>query len=137
MSLRPVLRRLILCEKVAPDLENPNRLSLLRVVHALAPKPGSKYPLLIEQLSVFAQITEGRGQGLMWVEVVHADSNKTIFRTKRRSVAFPNEPLLVLGIHFRINFLPFSLPGLHWVQLWFEDTVLIQTPLLLRPIPAA
>jgi hypothetical protein len=136
MDLRPTARSLVVCEEVVPDRVNPNRLSLLRVIHSITPAQDSQFPLLQQRMSVFAQVTEGRGNGLMRVEFRFADTDRLVAYTRTRSIAFSgNSPLLVQGIHFQVLNLVIRDPGLYWVQLRYNDDVLIQTPLLVRPVP--
>lgn len=134
MIVRPTPRSLVVCEQVVPDAMKPNRLSLLRVIHAITPKRGSDYPLIQSELCVFAQLTEGRGEGQLRVEIHNADSDDVLFRTRSRLIRFPeNDPLRIHGVKFQILGLVFRVPGLYWFQLWFDDFNLIQTPIVLRP----
>jgi hypothetical protein len=134
MAARPTARSVVICEDVAPDVTNPRRLSLLRVVHAIQPAVGSTYPLLQPQLCVFAQLTEARGAGRLGVAIRSAEDDAVVFRTRVRDVVFPgNDPLTVHGVNFRMRNVPFREPGLYWVQLCFDDAVLTETPLVLRP----
>jgi hypothetical protein len=124
---------MVVCEDVAPDPENPNRLTLFRVVHSIRVKVGVSYPVTYPQLCAFAQLTEGRGAGRMRVEVRAADSDGLVYRTPPVEVRFrDNDPLMVHGVTFRVRGVRFPNPGLYWFQLWFDDAVLIQSPVLLR-----
>jgi len=125
---------MMVCEDVVPDATNRNRLSLLRVVHAIKPKVGVEYPLTHPQLCAFAQLTEGRGTGQMRVEVRHADMDEVVYRSPTVEVKFPgNDPLTIHGVYFRFLKIQFPSPGLYWIQLWYDDSLLIQNPVVLRP----
>ncbi|MBX9625966.1 MAG: hypothetical protein K2X82_19360 [Gemmataceae bacterium] len=134
MAVRPTVRIYAVCEEVVPDAADPNRLSLLRLVHALRPKLGSRYPVLHPVLTVFAQLTGGRGPIAVRAEVRHADTDAVVRRTRPFATAFPaNDPLAVQGVAIRIENVAFPAPGLYWVELWYDDEVLAQAPVLLRP----
>ncbi|MBX9578774.1 MAG: hypothetical protein K2X87_00555 [Gemmataceae bacterium] len=134
MAVRPTVRIFAVCEEVAPDATDPSKLSLLRLVEAIRPKPGSQYPLLQPVLTAFAQLTGGRGSGTVRAEVRNADTDAVIRRTRSATAAFPtNDPLTVRGVTIRIPNVVFDAPGLYWVELWYDDEVLAQAPVLLRP----
>jgi hypothetical protein len=129
---RPVVRSLILCEEVVPDAANPNRVSLMHVISAIGPVAGATYPVIRPRLGVFAQLTACRGQGPIWVELRQADTDRVVFRSRSQSVRFPDDPLAVNGATIRLRNLVFPVPGLYWVQLWFDNTVIGVTPLRLK-----
>jgi hypothetical protein len=101
----PVVRTLIACEVVQADIENPRRLSLLRVlnnIHAVGDPP---YPALVPVLSVFPILTNGRGTGDVQVEICHPDSDQTIVTERDQlSDTRPGVPA----------------PGLYWAQLRYN-----------------
>ena len=134
MAVRPTVRTYVVCDDIRPDQAAPNRLTLVRVAHALSPTPGSNYPVRHRQLCVFAQLTGGRGSGVVRAEVRNADTDAVVRRTRSVPIAFPaNDPLAVGGVTIRIPGVVFDTPGLYWVELWYDDEVLAQAPVLLRP----
>ena len=133
MTVRPTARCFVVCEEVAPDPVALHMLSLLRVVHAIRPARGAGYPVVQPQLAVFAQLTGGRGEGAVRVEVRNADSDAVVYRTRSAQARFDaNDPLAVRGVRIRILNLAFPVAGLYWVQLRYDDEVLAQAPVLLR-----
>lgn len=127
----PVVRSLVVCEDVIADPANPARVSLMYLVGTIRATGWPAYPAVQPQLCVFAQLTECRGTLALWAEVRHADTDEVIFRTQIRSVTFPNTPLAVHGWPLRFHNLFFPEPGLYWVQLWCDGTMLAQQPLRL------
>jgi hypothetical protein len=133
-GVRPTPRGITVCEAIAPDVENPRRLTLHRVVHSIQPKRGCSYPVRHGRLCVFAQVTEGRGTGTMAVVVRRADTEQVIYRTADVQVVLPqNDPLRVFGASFTTAEMTFPTAGLYWFELWYDDSVLMQTPVVLRP----
>jgi hypothetical protein len=127
---RPTVRSLIVCEDIVTDRDHPTRVSLIRLTDSIRPAGG--YPSRRRQVCVFAQLTECRGAGTVRVEVREADGDRSVFRVPDRRLTFPNDPLTVHGLRFRIADCPFPHPGLYWVQLWYDDGVIAQCPLTLR-----
>jgi hypothetical protein len=131
-GVRPVVRYLILCQEVVVDPTNPLQVTLVNLVSTIRSLSIPAFPVIRPQICAFIQMTECRGAGDLWVEIVHADSGSTVFRTQTRNVAFGNDPLEVLGLTFRIRNCPFPSAGLYWVQLWYDNGVLAQQALVVR-----
>lgn len=81
---------------------------------------------------MFLQLTECRGPADGRIEIHHADSAQFVFRTRSRTIPFGSDPLEVFGATFRIRNCLFQVPGLYWVQFWYNEEMLAQQPLLLR-----
>lgn len=109
--------------------DNPNKITLVNVISTIRPADDSGFPLTVAQLCVYAQITECRGSGKIQLQITNPDSGSTVFRSSERVLSFPNRPLGVLGIPFRIFDCMFEHPGLYHVELWFEQICLAQQPI--------
>ncbi len=131
-AVRPTVRSLIVCESILPEPDHPTRVSLIRLVDSIRPSEGSTYPLLQPHLSVFAQLTECRGSVRLQIRVHVADADHLVFTSPMYTTTFPNEPLTLHGARFRILKCRFPNPGLYWVQIWINDELSAQTPLILR-----
>jgi hypothetical protein len=129
---RPIVRSLVACELIRPDTEKPKQLTLIRVVNSVRPLPGQGYPVIRPDFSVFALVTDGRGSGEVWIELRHADSDRTIYHSRRLRVRFPTDPLQLCGMSFELHNVAFPTPGLYWVQLWFDGELLADLPILFR-----
>jgi hypothetical protein len=137
-GLRPTARCLIACERVTPDPENPKRLSLLRLVTTVRPVGRDSYPVIVPELSVFAQLTECRGAGRLRVEVVADADGTVVIDSPDQPVTSSNQPLAVRGAVFRFHDRVIPNPGLYLVRLLYNDGVLIETPIIFYPpSPAA
>jgi hypothetical protein len=129
---RPVPRCIVVCEEVVPDAENPRQLTLVRVVNYVNPVAGAGYPVVRPELSVFVVLTECRGVGRLRIEIRNADTDAVTLRTPDQPSRAPNNPLGIYGVTFRLRNCVFPEPGLHRVQLLYDDVVLTETPILLR-----
>lgn len=130
--IRPTARSLVVCETIRTDPADPNRVSLTNLISRVRAVGTPPYPVRLPQLGVFAQLTECRGEGLVWVEVRFADTEEPVFRSTQRRLTFPNAPLVLHGVRFRLLNCPFPRPGPYAVQLWYNDGVIAQTLIDLR-----
>ncbi len=131
-GIHPVVRYLILCEDVRNDPGNSAHITLVGLLSTIRSRATPPFPLIFPEVCVFLQLTECRGSAAIRVELVHADSGQTQFRTPTRTVSFGNDPLALLGLTFRLKNLLFPVAGLYWVQFCYNDRVLAQQPLLLE-----
>jgi hypothetical protein len=131
-SIRPVVRYLILCQDVVVDPTNPLQVTLINLVTTIRSLSEPAFPVIRPQFCAFIQMTECRGAGDLRVEIVHADTGATVFRTKTQNVAFGSDPLEVVGLTFRIRNCLFPSAGLYWVQLWYNNVVLAQQAVVVR-----
>jgi hypothetical protein len=131
-QIHPIVRYLIVCEDVRRSPNKPNPITLEGLFGTIRLGAQPTFPLLYQHFCVFTQLTECRGSAKMRIEIQHADSAEVIFRTHTQKISFPNDPLQVVAAIFRIRECNFSEPGLYWVQLWYNEVVIAQQPLLLR-----
>jgi hypothetical protein len=131
-ALNPVVRYLILCEDVLTDAENPLRVTLVGLTSTIRSLDEPPFPLLLRELCVFLQLTECRGAAEGHVEIQHADSGRTRFRTRSRIIAFSADPLGIVGVTFRLRNILFPEAGLYWFRFWYNQTVIAQQPLIMR-----
>jgi hypothetical protein len=127
----PLVRSLIVCEDIITDPGNRKRVSLVNLIHSIRSLDEPPYPLLYRELCVFVQLTSCRGQGEVRVEIRQADMDSVIFATQPRTVSFPNDPVAVHGMRFRIRGCTFPAAGLYWVQFWYDNRLLDQRPIIL------
>jgi hypothetical protein len=130
--IRPTARSLVVCEAILTDPDDPNRVTLVHVINSIRAVGTPPYPARHPQLSVFAQLTECRGAGDVWIEVRSADTDRSAFRSPPRRVQFQNTPLVLHGLRFRLLDCPFPHAGAYWVQLWYNEAVIAQTLIELR-----
>jgi hypothetical protein len=131
-EVHPTVRYLIICEDVQTDPDNPHRVTLVGLISTIRSLEQPSYPLLHRELCVYLQMTECRGPAEGRIEIQHADSSQTMFRTRSRTIPFDSDPLEVVAVIFRIRNCLFSEPGLYWIQFWYNEQMIVQQPLLLR-----
>jgi hypothetical protein len=127
-----MVRYLILCEDVRREEDKPRRLTLVGLISAIHSLEEPPFPLLYREICVFLQLTECRGPANGRVEIQHADSSQVVFRAQSRTIPFVSDPLEVVGVTFRLRNCLFQLPGLYWVQFWYNAQMIAQAPLLVR-----
>lgn len=130
----PVVRSFIICEDITTDLQNPRRVTPVNVLSTIPSSAEPPYPYSHPQLCVYIQLIECRGSGSVRVEIREADMEeaKAVYRSESYSVSFPNRPLDVYSLRFRIRNCEFPAPGSYWVQVWYNDKLLGQLLLDLR-----
>jgi hypothetical protein len=126
----PVVRDLILCEEIIPNQKDRKRVTLINVFDRI--QSNASFPFRPEKLSAFARLTECRSAGRIRLEIVRADTDSVIYTTLDQKAEFPNNPLAVHWISFRIRRCDFPAPGLFWVRLLYDDRLLREQPLELR-----
>lgn len=130
--LHPIVRQLVVCEDVVADPSNSQRHSLVNLISSINSIATPKYPTTCPEFCVYVQLTECRGSGAVTLRVLQADSERVVFCSESRAIRFVGSPLEVMAVAYRIRNCPFPGPGLCWVQLWFEELLLSQQPILLR-----
>jgi len=127
----PLVRSLIVCEDIIVDPGNNKRVSLVNVLNSIRSIDEPPYPLRYRELCVFVQFTACRGRGEVRLEIRRADTEEVLFATQTWSVSFPNDPVTVHGLRFRIRNCTFPAPGLYWIQFWYDNGLLTQQPIVL------
>lgn len=131
-QVHPIVRHLIVCEDVQVDSDNPRRVTIVGVTGTLDTFGIVPFPMVYPELCLFFQMTECRGPGDFWIEVLQADTNRKMFRSPARTLTFQGDPLEVCMAALRVRECRFPLPGLYWVELCYNSEVLAQEPLLVR-----
>jgi len=129
----PRVRTILLCEDIVRDAEKPKQFSLLRVItNSKAVAPVS-FPCHTQQLCVFSQLTECRGQLAMRIDLHQVDSGKVLYSHRLQSAdTGKNDPLSVRGLAIKFQNVIFPSAGLYGIRLWLGDTVLAEHPLLVQ-----
>lgn len=77
-------------------------------------------------LTMLLHLTGGRGSGSVSITGVHADSEQRVFSTPSRTIRFPNDPLAVYGLVFRVLDVPLPQRGLYYIPFRFNDQMISQ-----------
>ena len=130
-GIHPVVRYLIACENVMIDPDDPNRVSLLNLLSAIRSLGDPPYPLRFPELCLYLQLSGCRGPADGRIDIVHADSDRTIFRSRTRHPV-PDRPARSRRPLFSYPGLRFPEAGLYWLQFWYNQYPIAQAPLLLK-----
>jgi len=128
----PVVRYMILCDDMGSAPNNPRRINIFGLLSTIRPQHDPPYPHIRPEFTVFVALTEGRGRGEGRISCVYEENGEEIFRSPTREIAFPDDPLQVVGLRFRVQECRFPRAGRYSVQFWYNDSRLEDRPLLLR-----
>jgi hypothetical protein len=126
----PSVRYFLLCEGIEYDLSEPHRVSIHGLVSAI--RTQGNFPARHPELWIYLQLTDCRGNGVLQIRIVQADTDRAIFESKQRAVSFGSDPLQIHGLRFCILDLKFGEPGVYDVELWYNENLLDQRPLLVK-----
>jgi len=132
MTIKPVVRYMLLCDDWELDPANNRRIiihGLIANIHALDDPP---FPLLYQEMCVFLALTDGHGKGEGKIVCEYEASGQKVFETRSRLITFTLDPLEILGVPFRIRDISFPQAGLYSVQFWYEGELVDERPLRLR-----
>jgi len=131
-DLAPVVRHMLLCDDVRPDSNNAENVNIQGHVTRIRSRDQPPFPLRHPSLCVYVVLSGGRGEGEFQIAVREADTDQVVFTSPGYRVAFPTDPLAVVGLIFRVRDCPFPRPGLYVVHLEFNVRSLAQEPLVVR-----
>ena len=109
MAIAPVVRHLILCDDVSTS--PAGKFTLHGLVSAIRSSRTPPYPHRHPLLCVFMQLTNGRGQGQLKVEIRELASGVVVAYISPRVATLPTNPLAVYGGAIRLQDIPFPNPG--------------------------
>jgi hypothetical protein len=132
MTLKPVVRYMILCDDWGTDPNNPRRVNIFGLLSNIDAIDEPPYPPLYREMCVFLALTEGRGTGDGQVICVLEETTQKIFATPKHAIPFGSDPLEVVGVPFRIRDCFFPRAGLYLIQFWYNDEKVDERPLRLR-----
>lgn len=115
-TIPPFVRHMIVCDDAVPSSRNPAKMDARGMVSFVRSHPPGRFPVVVPMLCVLLEVSGGRGVGELRVEFAHAEAEGVGFRSAVHLVTFPDDPLRVLPLVFRIRECVFREPGLYWVQ---------------------
>ena len=71
----PVVRHMLLCDDVIPDPSNPKKLLIVGLTSRIRP---TGLPFRLRKLTVYVELSNGRGSGQAWVDVVEANTGEIV-----------------------------------------------------------
>jgi hypothetical protein len=131
-NIDPVVRNMVLCRDVRLNPTNPLDSDILGLITYVRPVAPARFPVELDQLCVYLQLTGGRGSGNAQVVTLFADTGEAIFATSVRRIDHPPDPLVVKPYVFRIRQCRFPRPGLYWVVFRYNGRELSERELFVR-----
>jgi hypothetical protein len=132
ISIEPVVRHMLLCDRAMSDPENPHRIDVFGLANLIVVRPDAVFPFIQPQISVYLELAGGRGRGAGRIVVVQADTEQAVFGSQFHSLDFGTNPLAIVARVFRILDCVFPRPGLYWVEFRYNGKVIAQQPLEVR-----
>ena len=129
----PVVRHFIACEGYRRDPGREN-YSLINVIHRLTPLPGEGYPRIHPAITLFVQMSDGRGNHSFQVQKVFLDDESTS-STGSVTLDFGNDPLIVHSRPFVLKRVFFPVPGYYEFRLLCNGHVIARETILVRENP--
>ena len=130
--MEPEVRHLILCDDVAVDPDNYQRLNVFGLITRIHSTVQPPFPVVRPLLCALVLLTGGKGGGELSLRILHDPTGAVIFRSAPRQVRFVGNPAAVLGLLFRIRNCSFPAAGLYWVEVVFAGTVIARQKLWLE-----
>lgn len=109
--IHPVVRHLIVCDEILHDPENPRRVTLVNLIHAIGSVEQPPFPMRHPEFCVFAQLSACRGTGEFRIEVVQADTGTVVRRTRLGATRSATIPWKCSGCPFAFRIAHFLKQG--------------------------
>jgi hypothetical protein len=129
--MEPEVWYLVLCEDVRPDPNDYERLNIFGLTTTIRSTLSPPFPVVHPLLCALVLLTGGQGHGEFGLRIRQDQTGRVVFRSLPRQVRFVGDSTAVLGALFRIRRCGFPAPGLYWVEVLFEGTVLARQKLRL------
>lgn len=130
----PVVRYMLVCDDVWRPHANPNNPIVVGLTSIIQSSSSPPFPMVLDRLCVYLVLTEGRGTGQGHLRLVHEETNQTIWETPPRPIGFPDNPLELSGIIYRVRRCRFPMAGLYNLQFLYDNQEIAHQPLLVREV---
>jgi hypothetical protein len=132
----PIVRHFIACREIVYDSGGQN-VSLKHLVSAILPLPGEQYPLIRDEMALFAVLTNGRGKYDFALELTRFEAGEEVrvVGTPSRAVDLGQDPAAILGMPIPLRNIVFEQPGQYTFRLLCNETVIAEEKILLREAP--
>lgn len=131
---RPLALALILCDQIITDVGTFKK-SLIGTFNSVM---AERLPVIFPRMSVYAALTNGQGNTTAKLRCVSMDSPDGSERTLwevAAPISFSN-PNQVVEICFDLNRIAFDCPGLHSLELYCGDDLLMERRFHVNSSPA-
>ncbi len=121
----PVVRHFIACKEIVVEPEGRS-VSLKDLVVNIVPLPGEHYPVLREEMALYALLTNGRGKHAFALELTRLVEAEevSVVRTPAREVELGQDPTIVHGLPIPLRNVVFAEPGQYSFHLLCDGTII-------------
>jgi hypothetical protein len=128
-SEQPMAQALVICDSVIDDVltRKKSLIGIFSVIRA------ASFPVQHPNMSVYASLTNGRGEVQVTLRCVRVADDKEVF-TAAGPVNFP-DPTQVIELIFNLNRVPFETPGLYTFELLAQDNWLLEKRFSVEQLP--
>lgn len=120
MSEILIPQALVICDTVLED-KHSGKCSLVGIFNGIT---ASAFPVHINEICVYAALTNGQGTQKLNLRCVLMNTEKEVFRAEG-PITF-RDPNTVVEIVFRLHHVPFFAPGLYAFELSCEGQLLVE-----------
>jgi hypothetical protein len=117
---KPIAESLVICDQVITEA-GTNKKSLIGIFNSIA---SPSFPVQHPRLSVYAAMSNGRGEMTVQLRCVRMKDNAETFKVSG-TLQFPN-PNAVVELVANFNQLPFEQDGLYSFELICEEEILLE-----------
>jgi hypothetical protein len=121
MSVAPVIRRVIVCQRIVADIRVPERpYTISGLVNTIR---ATEFPHLAEEFWVFVQYSDGYGSHPVSLEVVLTgiEEEKVIKRIALPPIHLTQGRFDVLSRAYKLTAIPFPQPGVYEIRIKCGD----------------
>jgi hypothetical protein len=115
MPQRPIALSLMLCDQVVFE-QGTQKPYLLGVFTGIV---ADSFPTTPQRFDLFAALTDGQGDVMMKLQVMHLDSNQEVY-SQQMTVRFAG-PLEIINLRFRVRQLVYDSVGTYLFTLTVDD----------------
>jgi hypothetical protein len=127
-TVLPRVQAMVVCDEIEESDRDTEAINLAGV-RAVIVSP--VFPHVWPQLCVFVQMNGHRCEVQCHVEVESLATDEKIAETEPMTFSF-EDPTVVMPMQFRLYNCVFPAPGVYYVQLYCEQKLIGERPLLLR-----
>ena len=124
MSVKPVVRYMILSDDWYRDPQHQHRVTIVGLVNNIVALDDPPFPIRHESLSVFVVLSEVRGPADAKVVCVLDETQEAIFESSIHRLPSAASPLDAVGVGFRLRDCKFYESGIYTMQLWWNAELL-------------
>ena len=126
-DLVPYVRHMLLCEDARARSGEVKKVDVYGLMNAIRTE-GATFPVT-HSFTVYLALTAGRHHGRFQIVVTTAEAGERIYESPQYPIQFATDPLRVYGVIIHVNTCTFPRSGLYWVELWYNDKMLVHQPL--------